>query len=117
MRMLGEGLRAPHLIDLEVLSVIRSAVAAGDVTAARAGRAVANLRILPIQRSNHVRLIQRCWELRDNVTPYDAAYVALAEATSSLLLTADGRLARAPGIRCEVEVLVVPHEPTKPEAQ
>ena len=102
-----------------MLSALRKEVASGSITAPRAGRAVASLRDLPIERFEHSGLIQRCWELRDNVTPYDAAYVALAELTNSLLLTADGRLARAPGIRCEVEVevLIVPSEPTKPEAR
>ena len=56
-------------------------------------------------RHAHRPLLPRCWELRDNVTPYDAAYVALAEALGVPLLTADARLANAPGIRCEVELL------------
>ena len=115
--MTGEALGAPHVIDLEVLSVIRGACANGGVTDARARRSVAKLREMPIRRSPHARLIERCWELRHNMTPYDAAYVALAELTDSVLLTADGRLCRAPGIRCEVEVLVVPPEPIKPPSQ
>jgi predicted nucleic acid-binding protein len=58
-----------------------------------------------VRRFGHPRLLPRVWELRDNLTPYEAAYVALAEALGATLLTADGRLATAPGLRCAVEVL------------
>ena len=63
------------------------------------------LQRFPINRHAHDPLLARCWELRENVTPYDASYVALAEALRVPLLTADARLANAPGIRCEVELL------------
>jgi predicted nucleic acid-binding protein len=61
---------------------------------------------MPLQRIPHTALIRRVWELRDNVTPYDAAYVALAEVLGATLLTADIRLSRAPGIQCQVETLL-----------
>jgi predicted nucleic acid-binding protein len=60
---------------------------------------------LPLERAAHRPLLTRCWELRENVSVYDAAYVALAEALDVVLLTADARLVRAPGIRCRVELL------------
>jgi len=60
---------------------------------------------LPLLRASHLPLLPRCWELRYNLTPYDAAYVALAEALDVALVTADGPLARASGIRCVVDVL------------
>jgi len=64
-----------------------------------------DLRRLPVERVSHRLLMERCWELRDNVTVYDAVYVALAELLDAPLVTADGKLAKAPGIRCDVEVL------------
>jgi predicted nucleic acid-binding protein len=96
---------APHLIDMEVLAGLRRLVRHGHLSAARAERAVARLTMLPLHRHDHALLLRRCWDLRENVTPYDAAYVALAEALGVPLLTADARLASAPGIRCEVELL------------
>jgi predicted nucleic acid-binding protein len=103
-RLLG-GAQAPHVLDLEVLSALRKQVAAGAVSVDRASLAAADLRRLPIGRSSHGPLIDRCWQLWENVTPYDASYVALAEMLGTTLVTTDGRLARAPGIRCHVEVL------------
>lgn len=104
-RLRGEVLAAPELIDLEVLSVLRRQSAAGRLDERRARLALDDLADLPIERARHVLLLRRCWELRDNLTVYDAAYVALAEALDARLLTADARLAKAPGIRCAVEVL------------
>ena len=71
----------------------------------RALSVVDDLRDLPMQRAPHRPLLTRCWELRDNLTAYDAAYVALAEALDSILLTADAQLADAPGVTCPIEVL------------
>jgi predicted nucleic acid-binding protein len=91
-------LHAPHLLDLEVLSALRRVVAAGDASADRAGQALADLLDLPIERYPHDVLAPRIWELRLNLSAYDAAYVALAEAIvddGATLLTADARLARA----------------------
>lgn len=104
-RLRGERLAAPSIIDLEVLSVLRKLVRSSDVSPRRATLAIADLRVIPLQRAPHERLLDRCWELRENVTPYDAAYVALAEALDAPLVTADLRLSKASGIRCAVEVL------------
>lgn len=104
-RLTDEVLAAPELIDLEALSVWRRQVAAKLMTARRAALAVSDLESLPIQRSPHRPLLKRIWELRHGVTPYDAAYVALAEALDLVLVTADARLARAPGIRCQIEAI------------
>jgi predicted nucleic acid-binding protein len=104
-RLRGETLTAPELLDLEVASVLRRQVASGAMAARRAGLALVDLAELPLQRVPHRGLIDRCWQLRDNVSIYDAAHVALAEAIGADLLTADGRLARAPGLKCRIEVL------------
>lgn len=96
---------APHLIDCEVASVIRRAHLRGDVSARRAIQALADLADLPILRVPHVPFLGRIWELHPTLTPYDATYVALAEALDAMLLTADGRLARAPGPTCRFTVL------------
>ena len=71
----------------------------------RGALALADLADLPLRRAQHLPLLPRCWELRHNLTPYDAVYVALAEALEVALLTADARLARTNGIRCAVDVL------------
>ena len=104
-RLRGEDLAAPELIDLEVVSVLRRQLSAGRLDARRARLALDDLLELPIQRVPHRPLLRRCWELRDNLTVYDAAYVALAEALGAPLVTADARLSKAPGVRCAVEVL------------
>jgi predicted nucleic acid-binding protein len=75
------------------------------MTPARADLAVTDLADLPMRRASHRPLLFRCWELRQTVTVYDAAYVALAEILGIVLVTADGRLSRAPGIRCQVELV------------
>ena len=104
-RLLGEDLAAPDLIYLEILSVLRRECAAGRMPRRRAELAIADLAALPIEVAHHASLVNRCWELRDNLTSYDAAYVALAEALGATLLTADTRLARSPALPCEVEIL------------
>lgn len=104
-RLHGEQLVAPALIDLEVVSVWRGLARGGRLDARRAGLALEDLRALPVQRVDHTRLVERCWELRDNLTVYDAAYVALAEALGATLLTGDARLSKATGPRCAIEVL------------
>lgn len=103
--LVEETLVAPELIDLEVLSVLRRQVKSASMTVARAERALSSLADLPMRRASHRPLLQRCWELRQTVTAYDAAYVALAEAFGIALVTADARLSRAPGLRCPVTVL------------
>lgn len=105
-RLRGERhLAAPELLDPEVASVLRRQVSSGKVEVRRAQLALADLEDLPIQRAPHRPLLARCWELRDSLTIYDAVYVALAEALDSDFLTADRRLAKAPGAHCHVEVL------------
>lgn len=104
-RIVDRSLIAPEIIDLEVVQAIRRAARTGRVDGRRSKEAIQNLIALPIRRLPHLPLIGRIWELRDNVSPYDAAYVALAEGFGVPLLTADARLARASGIRCEVELL------------
>ena len=104
-RLRGERLAAPHVLDLEVVAVWRRQAAAGRWTARRVSLALADLRDLPVRRARHVELLPRCWELRDNVTTYDAAYVALAEALEVTLITADRRLARTSGVHCTVELV------------
>jgi len=95
---------APHLIDAEVLGVVRRAHLRGqlDLTAAR--HAVDDLETWPATRVDHRPLLQRAWDLRDSLTAADALYVALAEALDATLLTLDRRLARAKGPRCEIAV-------------
>ena len=104
-RLRGERLTAPGLVDLEVLSVWRRQVRDGAMDTRRATLALADLAALPLSRTPHRPLLARCWELRDNLTVYDASYVALAEVLEVTLLTGDGRLARAAGPRCAIEVL------------
>lgn len=107
-RLRGERLAAPELVDLEVASVLRRQLGLGTLNARRAELALTDLAALPLARATHRPLIARCWELRDNLTIYDAAYVALAEALETTLLTGDRRLARATGPRCPIEVLRSP---------
>lgn len=104
-RLNGERLAAPELIDLELTSVLRNLTRARKLTVQRARDALEDLGDLPLERARHRHLVPRCWELRENLTAYDAAYVALAELLSVPLITADRRLARAPRLRCDVEVL------------
>ena len=104
-RLRGERLLAPHVIDLEVASAWRRLADTGRMDERRVELALADLRALRLERVGHGPLLGRCWELRANLTVYDAAYVALAEALDTALLTADRRLAEAPGARCVVEVL------------
>ncbi len=100
-----ESLHAPHLIDLEVAQVIRRYAAAGAMTASRGVEVLQDLRGLALTRYPHNVLIARIWQLRDNLTAYDAAYVALAEALGAPLLTCDSRIASASGHRAPVEVV------------
>ena len=104
-RLRGEQLSAPELVDLEIAATLRGLVRGGRIDEWRAALALADLADLPLRRATHRPLVARCWEFRDNVTVYDGAYVALAELLDVTLLTADARLARAPGLRCRVEVL------------
>lgn len=104
-RLRDERLVAPHLIDLEVTSAWRRLAAAGGLDERRARLALEDLRALRMERMPHAPLLSRCWELRDNLTVYDAAYVALAEVLDVMLLTADSRLAAVPGTRCAIDLI------------
>lgn len=104
-RLRGEDLAAPEVVDLEVASALRGQLLGGFVDLRRARLALADLAALPLQRASHGPLLERALELRDNMTVYDAAYVALAELLSIPLLTGDRRLARSTGPRCDIEVL------------
>jgi predicted nucleic acid-binding protein len=105
LRLRGERLTAPHLIDLEVVSAWRRLAAAGSLDERRANFAMADLKALRLDRVRHEPLLERCWELRANLTVYDAAYVALAELLDATLVTADLSLSNAPGTRCAIEAL------------
>lgn len=104
-RLRGERLAAPELLDLEVLAALRRLLQRGMLSIARAAAAVRDLENLPVHRFQHAPLLPRCWELRNTVTPYDAAYVATAEGLGVPLLTADARLSRASGPRCAIVVV------------
>lgn len=101
----NERLHAPHLVDIEVASGLRRRVAARQITAHDGWMALDRWRRLGATRYPARGLLERVWELRDNLSAYDATYVALAEMLSCALLTADARLGRAPGVRCPVTVI------------
>ena len=103
-RLRGETIAGPDLLRIEVLAVIRKQLIAGALTATQANDAMEDLLDLPVSVFPSAPLLRRAWALRDNVTAYDACYVALAEALDCPLLTADTRLANAPGTTCAVEL-------------
>ncbi len=96
---------APHVVDIEVVSVIRRDHLLGRLDDTAASQAVEDLRDWPGERFGHQPLLDRVWDLRATVRGWDAAYVALAEALGATLLTLDSRLAAAPGARCRIEVI------------
>ena len=100
-----DDLAAPHLIDGEVLGIIRRDHLRGRLDLTAATQAVRDLSAWPGERFGHRPLLDRAWQLRANVRTWDALYVALAEALDAPLLTLDGRLARAAGLRCRIEHL------------
>ena len=104
-RLASTNLQAPELIDAELLSVLRRLVLADKLQEGHALQALATAQRLGLRRHPSRSLWPRAWELRTNLSAYDALYVALAERLNAPLLTADARLARAPGLRCPVEVL------------
>jgi predicted nucleic acid-binding protein len=99
-----DGPHVPHLFEVEVMHVLRRYALSGALSPERARLALGRLSTMRITRYPHSALLSRVWELRDNVTAYDATYVALAETLEAPLITRDERLARAPGLRAEVEV-------------
>jgi predicted nucleic acid-binding protein len=98
-------LHAPHLLDIEVAQVLRRYVRAGIITPSRGQEALEDLFDLSLTRYPHDVLLGRVWDLRNNLTAYDAAYVALAEALDAPLVTCDGKIASAAGHRARVEVV------------
>jgi predicted nucleic acid-binding protein len=102
--IVGESLHAPHLIDLEVASVLRSLEARKAVSTAVATRAIVDLVALDLRRYAHDTLVPRAWQLRGHLSSYDAAYVALAEILAAPLVTCDRRLGSSPGHAATIEV-------------
>ncbi|MDQ3639709.1 MAG: type II toxin-antitoxin system VapC family toxin [Actinomycetota bacterium] len=100
----GESVHVPHLLDLEVLNVLRRQTLRGILAKERGVMALQDLENIKMTRYPHTSFLGRIWELRDNLTAYDAAYVALAEALDAPLVTTDARLAQASGNRATVEL-------------
>lgn len=100
----GGDLHAPHLVDVEVTHALRRLVASGELSSDRASDARVDAADLLIMRYPHLALLERAWELRDNLTVYDAVYIALAELLQAPLVTCDARLAQAPGHDAEIEL-------------
>ena len=100
-RLAAEDAAVPHLADSEVAHALRARVARGGMTEEDARRALGTWARLGIRRYGALGLLPRIWELRHNLSAYDATYVALAEAMACPILTADARLATAPGSQCE----------------
>jgi len=101
----ADQLHAPHLVDSEVANGLRRRVTAGHVVAQDGWNALDTWRRLGLTRHAVHPFLDRVWQLRDNLSAYDAGYVALAESLRCALLTADARLSRAPGIRCPITVV------------
>lgn len=99
--LLGDHLVAPHLLPAEVANILRRAVRAGDLSADAAALAHIELQTLPVDLFPYPPFADRVWALRDNVSAYDAWYVALAETLDAPLATLDARLVRAPGPTCD----------------
>lgn len=100
----NESLHAPHLIDLEVAQVLRRLVRENAVSAARASQAIQDLLDLRVTRYPHFVLLPRIWQLRHNLTAYDAAYIALAEELGAALVSRDSRLSSATGHSASIEL-------------
>lgn len=100
----AESLHAPHLIDVEVAHVLRRYERTGEISAQRGGEALSDLADFPLVRHGHDTLLPRMWGLRDNLTAYDAAYVALAEALGAPLLSCDRKLMSAAQHGAQIEL-------------
>jgi predicted nucleic acid-binding protein len=107
-RLFGEEdeLHAPHLLDVEIAQGLRRLVRTGEVSSGRAEEAIADLTDVDLHRHAHLDLLARAWKLRDNISAYDGLYVALAEAIEAPIITCDSPLAKAPGHRARIEVIV-----------
>ena len=104
IRRANDELHVPHLFEIEVMSVLRRYALRGALSPERARLALDRLSTISLTLYPHTALLSRVWELRNNVTAYDAAYVVLAETLDAPLVTMDERLARASGVRAAVEV-------------
>jgi predicted nucleic acid-binding protein len=98
----SDPIHAPHLIDIEVVDAIRRHLRLGALTDRRAQQAFWDLIHVPCVRHEHYPFLPRIWELRNNVSPYDAVYIALTEFLGAKLLTCDGGLAAAPGHKARI---------------
>lgn len=101
----GESLHTPHLLDVEIEKALRRYVATQALSVSRAEEALQDLTDLRIRRYPHTPFLRRIWALRNNLTSYDALYVALAEALDARLVTCDAKLGAAPGHRAQIEVI------------
>lgn len=101
----GDEIHSPHLADVEVTQGLRRLVRSGEVSRDRAADAIADLTDLDLHRHRHLDLLTRVWKLRENVTAYDATYIALAEALDAPMVTCDAALGRAPRHRARIEVI------------
>ena len=97
--------QVPSIFDAEVLSALRGLVRGGKFDGTAAAELIPDLMVLPVDRWHMSPLLPRMWELRENLTPYDAAYVALAELTGAVLVTGDERITASPGARCDIEII------------
>ena len=97
--------QVPSIFDAEVLSALRGLVRGGKFDGAAAAELIPDLMVLPVDRWHLSPLLPRMWELRENLTPYDAAYVALAELTGAVLVTGDERITTSPGARCDIQLI------------
>ncbi|MBI2891921.1 MAG: type II toxin-antitoxin system VapC family toxin [Deltaproteobacteria bacterium] len=101
----GDSLHAPHLVDLEVGSVLRRLESSGSIAARESAAALVDFLALDITRYPHELLMPRIWQLRGNLTTYDGCYVALAEVLRAPLVTCDAPLAHSPGHRARIELI------------
>lgn len=104
-RLSSDALAAPHLIDSEVAQTLRTHVRRGDIRPSDGNRLLERWARLGVQRVGVVGMLGRVWRLRENLTAYDATYVVVAEAFDCPLVTADARLAGAPGLHCDLAVV------------
>lgn len=102
----ADGLHVPHLADVEVAQALRRYIKEGEIGAGEAVGVLDDYRDLDLERHAHEPLLDRVWALRQNLTAYDAVYVALAEALDARLVTCDAPLSRAPGLAGRVELIV-----------
>ncbi len=101
----SESLHAPHLLDIEVTHALRRIVQREEITVLRAEQGLEDFSQMLIERHGHQSLTARIWQLRESLTAYDGAYIALAEALDVPLLTCDAKLARAHGHRAKIELI------------